>query len=549
MNRFVGYLLLPLFVAADDIIVTTKNGQIRGKTFSTPTDQTIYAFQGIPYAVPPVGDLRFQETTLSGSWEGILDATAEGTTCIQSFYNARSQSEDCLFLNVYVPSFNSSKKYPVMVHIHGGRYIGGSSSVSSYNPSYLVEKDVIVVTFNYRVGPFGLLSTGDLVIPGNAGMKDQVLALKWTNENIEAFGGDPSQVTVFGQSAGGSACGLQVLSKKSAGLFRAAICMSGSGLSPWSVFREPANFTYALANVIDSSISPATYTTAQLGEFLKAQTPDAIISAASVLQDVFEKEGNRLTPTIEPEYEGAFLSENPYDLLESGNFNQVPILIGMTSEESLAFVNSISMAESEAKKLDSEAEYIYPYDFEAENPDNEKTIEEFIKEIYLPSNETFSDNLYKVIRFKSDDMFTRGVIKHAELQSKYTDVFFYKFSYWGSLNNRHLDIPGAEEKCQHSDDMQYLFARKSGFNSFPENDKLMINRMTTLWTNFVKYLNPTPQEDELLENLVWPKVTPQLFQYINITINFDILENPMEETYSKWNEVYYRWNKKPLTTF
>ncbi|XP_060524879.1 juvenile hormone esterase-like [Cylas formicarius] len=551
MNIAVGCfcLLMPAFGLAD-IVISTKNGQVQGHAITTArTGQTIYAFQGIPYAVPPLGELRFQEPIPSAPWDGIWDATSDGSACIASNYNPSSQSEDCLFLNIFVPSLNSSKKYPVMFHIHGGRYIGSSSNFNSYNPSYLVEKDVIVVTHNYRLGPYGFLSTGDLAIPGNAGMKDQVLALKWVNENIEAFGGDASKITVFGQSAGGSACGLQVLSKKSAGLFRAAICQSGSGLSPWSVYRSPQTFAYALANSIDNRVNNQTYNTTELNEFLVKQSASAIINAANDIAELFEKEADRLTPTIEAEHEGAFLTENPYDLMESGDFNQVPLIIGICSEEGLAFVNSVDMAKSEAKKLDSEPEYIYPYDFEAEDPSNEDTIENFIKRIYLEPNQTFGDNLYQVIRFKSDDMFTRGVIKHGEMQSRFANVYFYKFSFDGSLNYGNTNIPGGEGKCPHGADLAYLFTRGANYSSLPDADKLMIDRMTTLWTNFAKYLNPTPEKDEVLGNFIWPKFNDSSFQYVNITINFDVLENPMEETYSKWNEAYYRWNKRPFTTF
>ncbi|XP_060523457.1 juvenile hormone esterase-like [Cylas formicarius] len=545
-------LLLPVIVMSAQILVDTENGKVRGKTLTSPSNKTFYAFQGIPYAVPPIGDLRFQATTASGKWDGIFDATKEGKSCIGADYNhnPEDQSENCLFLNIYTPSLDQSAKYPVLFWIHGGRFVAGTSKYSRYGADYLVDQGVIFVSLNYRLGPLGFLSTEDLAIPGNAGLKDQLLGLEWVNRNIEAFGGDSQKITIGGQSAGGSSCGLLVLSKKAKGLFRAAICQSGSGLEEWAIYKSPRKYAYKMANLIDSSVTAQSHNSEQLLEFLKRRSASSIIHATGTLGATEPKEDFALSPNIEVDHEGALLSEFPYELMRRGDFNQVPLLMGITSEEFLLFAGQPGRLESDAERLDTIPDYCYPYHFVPKDGANETEIVKYIKDMYLAKGRKFSDNLYDVVRFRSDQTFNRGVIKHAEMQSKFTDVYFYQFSFKGSLNRHSFDMLGGESKCAHGDDLAYLFIRDSNPEKGDGADELTTKRMVRMWTNFVKYLNPTPdQSDELLQNLHWPKVKPDRFPYVNIGSNLEVLENPKSEMYSKWNHVFHTWHRQPFKTF
>ncbi|XP_060524380.1 uncharacterized protein LOC132700829 [Cylas formicarius] len=538
---------LSLLGLARAALVTTQHGQLQGFRFSGPDDPPVYAYLGIPYGVAPIGDLRFQETQILDKWDGVLNATTEGSYCISTdfFSQQDKQSEDCLFLNIYSPSENLSANYPVMAYIHGGNYINGNAGPAFFDPSPIVADDVIVAIFQYRVGPYGFLSTKDLVIPGNAGLKDQVLALRWIKENIAAFGGDPEKITLFGESAGGSSAGLHVLSKKSTGLFRAVMAQSGSALTPFSIHRHPREFAYRLANQIDSSISEDTHNSSQLAAFLGNQSPGDIINASLALTSLFEKQDITLKPTIEVEHDGAFLSENPYDLLISGDFYQVPYFSGITSEESLFFLGTLDSIKAEADRLDNEEGYIYPYDFEPRNASDENEIVDFIRGMYLNGSSNFSDELYSVIKYKSDDLISRGVIKHAELASAFVDVYFYQFSYNGNLSRTHVDLPGAEGKAVHSDELGYLFNRQFFSDRIPtETDLLVKSRMVRLWTNFAKFLNPTPEDDELLQNLRWPTAQPGDLQYLNINATLEVDSNPKGDTYPQWNFVYDSWNTR-----
>ncbi|XP_052071206.1 putative inactive carboxylesterase 4 [Mytilus californianus] len=226
-------------VISDDIVTLQTNlGPVKGITSTVSFGNITKAytvFKKIPYAKPPVGELRFKDPVSYGPWNGTLDATQFGPSCFQPKYPAFEnympnfkQSEDCLFLNIYVPvSTSVRKKKSVMIWIHGGGYVTGQGML--YDGSYLsVIGDVIVVTINYRLNVFGFLTTSDGMSNGNYGFNDQRKAIQWVNNNIESFGGNTQSITLFGESAGGFSVGLQAIFPANKGLFHRVIEQSGS---------------------------------------------------------------------------------------------------------------------------------------------------------------------------------------------------------------------------------------------------------------------------------------------------------------------------------
>lgn len=194
----------------DRPIVTVKQGKLQGIFEENVLGFHYLSFKGIPFAAPPVGELRFKDPEPPAPWEGIRDASKNaGDVCAQleqSSGQAVIGSEDCLYLNIYIPyNVYRTRGNPVMVWIHGGAYLIGSGNDTHKRPDYLMAKDVILVSINYRLGALGFLNLNHEVASGNQGLKDQVAALKWIKENIEIFGGDSNNITVFGVSAG-SAC-------------------------------------------------------------------------------------------------------------------------------------------------------------------------------------------------------------------------------------------------------------------------------------------------------------------------------------------------------
>lgn len=214
-------------------VINAPIGYMSGLRMYSKSGRGIHAYKGIPYAVPPLEDLRFKRTNrLKGrGWEGVLKATKTPNQCVQvnplGFPYATAGDEDCLYLNVYVPEVESKKKLPVMVWFHGGGFTSGDSSDNMFSPGYLLDKDVILVTVNYRLGIFGFFTLGNDDAPGNLAMWDQRESLVWVQNNIAAFGGNPNKVTIFGESAGGLSVSFQLASRKNKGLFHAAIVQSG----------------------------------------------------------------------------------------------------------------------------------------------------------------------------------------------------------------------------------------------------------------------------------------------------------------------------------
>ena len=219
------YFFLPSLILASKPEICLENSACYvGKWANTQNGTTYASFQGIRYAQPPVGILRFKPP-LPYIAEGLYDVSGIAPWKCPQFNPLHwvTGEEDCLLLNIFVPASgfdNANVSLPVMVWIHGGSFIVGSNQPSSYGPSHLMDRDVIVVLVNYRLGPLGFLSLGTEDVPGNAGLRDQTMAFQWVNENIASFGGDPSRITIFGESAGSLSVGLHLLSPLSDGLFQ-----------------------------------------------------------------------------------------------------------------------------------------------------------------------------------------------------------------------------------------------------------------------------------------------------------------------------------------
>ncbi|CAL4196958.1 unnamed protein product, partial [Meganyctiphanes norvegica] len=230
-----------------DSIVSLPQGKIRGVRKVGENGGRYNVFHNIPYAQPPVGDLRFKFPVPAGGWEGVRDGTKEANACPQ-YDRAIEQhlgNEDCLYLDVYTPKKASG--LDVMVYIHGGYFSHGFIGSDGYG-DLLVAKDVIVVMLQYRLGLLGFLSTGDEKIPGNFGLRDQNLALQWVKSNIEHFGGDPSKITLFGISAGAVSVHMQILSPYSKDLFSRAILQSGNAILPFATRNDHANVALRVGN-------------------------------------------------------------------------------------------------------------------------------------------------------------------------------------------------------------------------------------------------------------------------------------------------------------
>ncbi|XP_069356258.1 esterase FE4-like [Maniola hyperantus] len=263
-----------------------------------------YSFKGIPYAAPPTGSGRFKAPQPARSWTGIRNATVHGSVCPQfdPLFNIYIPgSEDCLFLNVYTPKLPPCSLLPVMFFIHGGLYITGSGNDDLYGPDFLInQNDVVAVTINYRLDNLGFLVLDTESVPGNAGMKDQVAALRWVRMNIKNFGGDPNKVTIFGESVGSASVALHALSPMSKGLFRRVIGTSGVPINDFSTAFEQKRRAFELGK----KLGLVTTNSSALLKFLQTvpvrqliNTNSTIIAAEDYIQ--FTTRGYYTVPVIE----------------------------------------------------------------------------------------------------------------------------------------------------------------------------------------------------------------------------------------------------------
>lgn len=331
--------------------IDISSGLIRG--LIEGEDGDLFVFRGIPFAAPPVGELRWKPPQPVKAWEGTLNCFEFGNASAQkpspltgSFPGMAldaDTSEDCLYLNVWAPSNTADEPLPVMVWIHGGGYEMGAGSQGLYNGANLARKGVVVVTINYRLGAMGYLAHPALSressngTSGNYGVLDQIEALKWVKENIAVFGGDPSRVTIFGESAGGGSVFALMCSPLAKGLFHRAISESGPVLN-WSHLNE-SRFGYPSAEEAG----------AEMAESLGIEDGDGA-AAALRSQDVdtlLEMTANNERPTkvdfrsvalrMAPIVDGWVIPDDPMTIFEEGNQNDVPLIVGCNGDEATMF--------------------------------------------------------------------------------------------------------------------------------------------------------------------------------------------------------------------
>ncbi|CAG9764475.1 unnamed protein product [Ceutorhynchus assimilis] len=535
-------------MSENNLIVTVAEGKLKGKNYVTYNDKTILSFQGIPYAKPPIGDLRFKAPHPPEKWEGIKDVTTEGAECYSKNYitNILGGSEDCLFLNVYTPKIKGkNEKLPVMFWIHGGGFVRGDGSTELYGPDYIVEKNVVLVTINYRLGVLGFLAISDpsVGVPGNAGLKDIVMALKWVQRNISVFSGDPNNVTIFGESAGGSAVELLILSPMAKGLFHKAINQSGSALNCFT--RGKCSSVYDLAKKLGIENNDDTLI---LSELQKVPVEDLVRNSLKIPDSYLVSILRPFCVVIEPKTkEPGFLTEEPLDIIKSGRFIKVPRIIGYNSLEGI-FVHIVMKHKPNLFLSD---ENLVPHMMNLRiGSDQYKKVALRIREMYKITGKESDKNaadLEKALNIFTHNFFSADICRSARYQLKHNEypIYFYRFDLDTEINMikklAGLDVKGVA----HADDLSYFFT--NFLTPPPESSSLelkLISKLTKIWTNFAKHGNPTPSIDEEVET-IWDPITVDSFNYLSLENDgFKMLRNPDKDYMDFWYDLYEEFQFK-----
>lgn len=491
----------------NQIIVKTNYGPVQGKSSKTDDGVNYYAFQGIPYATQPEGDLRYRDPKPVQTWNDVLDATKEGppSYCSDIFnpYDPKYGGEDkSLVLNVFTPTVKPNKPLPVFIWIHGGGFIAGSSNINLYGPDYLIENELIVVTLNYRLGVTGFLSFRDpsVGIPGNAGLKDQYMAIKWVKENISHFGGNAKNITLAGDSAGGASVQYHLVSPLSKGLFKRGIVHSGSAFNPWA--GAPANSDYSLElakslgwngeggdsaafNVIASADIRKVYEASdQLVSKLDGKVFGFVILSPFL-------------PKVEPyESDFCFLPKPVLELGRDAWSKDIDIIIGGTADEGLMFCMNISPEAYNLIKQNSR--YLVPVNVrEKLNEHESKASGDILRNVYFWKSDPTDENF---ILYESDHQFWHGLWRF--ICQRYGSGGTGKtFTYWfdGKADPALKSYQAIRDYCQvphlkgccHADDLPLIFRTSFNGKPKPENESYQLfNQYQKMYTSFIKTGDP-----------------------------------------------------------
>ncbi|XP_050067337.1 esterase E4-like [Anopheles maculipalpis] len=481
------------------------------------TSRPIYKFFNIKYAEAPVGRYRFRPPRSVRPWSGVMNVTAPGRACPQSRTSAIDDpnAEDCLTLSVYSNDLRARR--PVMVYIHGGAFVLGSAE--GYGPEYLLEEDIVLVVIQYRLGTLGFLSTGTEGIPGNAAMYDVLESLEWVSRHIRHFGGNPLQVTVFGESAGGHAVSALLHSPLvREDLFQRAIIQSGTTFMPWVICQDPTEGAYEIARIIGCNMTSPR----QIDYCLKNASVRDLIQAQN------QHKRNEFSSPGYPKVAGACITVGgplgdqnflPVHPKESTYFRDIPIIFGMNSQEGLIFFN-----EYFRYALDSQ-----PIEFE-----DHWDFLEFVKTVNVKfGSSAFVDAVvgYELLTKATWEEIDRAnfseivpvlidisgnlALKYGSMQEANRfarahpgQIYLYNFDYVGPPSTTPgfpYDFPNT---VGHGDELKYLFPMSSDLG---EVHVQMAKIMVGLWTSFAT--TGVPQADNVIP---WPTVSRPYGPYFRL---------------------------------
>ncbi|KAM4619456.1 carboxylesterase 3 isoform 2-T2 [Polymixia lowei] len=510
------YLLTVLTATAlgapgtEDPVVSMKNGKVRGEYITVKgTERRVKQYLGIPFARPPVGPLRLAAPQAAEPWEGERDGTRQPLMCIQDpaiavevsrmmsiEYTIPGVSEDCLYLNVYTPAEAEGDKLPVMVWIHGGGLSIGAASQYDGAPLAAYE-NMVVVLIQYRLGILGFLSTGDEHAQGNWGFLDQIAALKWVQENIEAFGGDPQSVTVAGESAGGISASILTLSQQARGLFHKAIFQSGVAILGTYTTSHPLAQAKFVANLTGCDRS----TTEELVRCFRGKSEDELVNATK-----------KMKVYLGGVVDGVFLTDAAEELLKRKEVLKIPVMMGVTNHE-FGWILPRTFAPpgwQDGMKRESVLAVMNIFNPPGASSANPLIADEYLKDAKTP--EDIRDGFTEIL---GDLVMTLPVIKVAGYhRDAGVPVYVYEFVHRPEMHK--LTRPSFV-KADHADDVGFMFGGcfSNGhikvIGTITEEEEELCKTMMAYWGNFAR--TGSPNGPGLVQ---WPQYDDQKQEYMEL---------------------------------
>jgi len=551
-----------------EVLVTLPGlGQLKGKRGQArDKSKKFFKFLGVPFAAPPVGEYRFRPPGEVKPWEGVKEAVKPASACLQNPYFQPTKvvgSEDCLYLNVFTRSLDPEAKKPVIVYIHGGAFIFGSST--KLGGEYFMEEDVVLVTIQYRLNVFGFLSTEDKVSPGNYGLHDQLAALRWVQANIKQFGGDPGKVTVMGMSAGGASVHYLLLSPNSDGLFHRAVSLSGSALCHWANLPKQIQTTRKFARNLNCPVDSSEALVSCLREKSGEELMSGQASLYSWHQGKLEREPmNVWSPRPDKEAgDTAVLAIDPSLAMEVGQIQPVPFLAGIAEHEGIWRANNYLAQDEVMLEMVKNFNSIAPHALGLVNEVPEGKMEDVvmkIKQKYVDATKLtdgeakFKKIVTGMIAMFGDAQFNYPVDRMVKLHGNkdYAPVWMMTFSYahnhslayFDPANPTEVMFPAIKElhEASHGAHLGMMFpAFVKEFGKLSDLETKVSRKFVDLLVSFADKGVPNEFQKRFK---TWKPIMNGKLNHLDTGKYFGVNKGlPFQERMKFWHELPVFWNK------
>ncbi|XP_067638375.1 esterase B1-like [Eurosta solidaginis] len=531
----------------ETVIVETEYGKVEGLKRLSIYDVPYYSFEAIPYAQPPVGELRFRAPQRPIPWEGIRDCKNTKSISVQAHIITGSieGAEDCLYLNVYTNEPKPDKPRPVMIWIHGGGLCTGEATRDWYGPDYFMQEDVVLVTIQYRLGVLGFLSlnTPELNVPGNAGLKDQVLAIKWIKNNCASFGGNPDCITVFGESAGATSAHCMMLTEQTQGLFHRVILMSGNALPLWETQGQERR-AFELAKL--AGYKGVDNDKDVLGFLRKCKARD-LIALESRLLTTEERSRNIPLPfsyIVEPFMTPECVIPKPIkDMMRIAWGNAIPLMVGHTADEGLIFLQCAKLLASHAQKQKTYS--LKPFvPFEINDNLDIGKFEQKLKSTHVKAKIPSVEEYVNIFEYSHQHLPLYRLILSRMAYAAGAPLYLYRFDFESELLThpyRIFRLGRGVKGVAHGDELSYIFSNLLTQRMMEDSREYRtIVRMISFWTQFARSGNPNNDQIHGMSTLIWKplKKSDSKFHCLSISDDLKLLEWPELEKVRIWASAY-----------